>query len=430
MSESEQISPWASLWQPILAVVLIALGLAAVGYFVWPQGDGRSAPIPDSATGSIVIDPDLPPLPKVGLPGVVAEEEELLAVTTGTARELNGSRPFSTAKNTPARPFGTKLAGADRDRAITCLAVAGLYEAGSGGDDQMPVMQVVLNRVRHPAFPKTVCGVVFQGSERRTGCQFSFTCDGSIGRRRPSAAAMEQARARAGMMLDQVVDKRVGLATHFHTDWVLPYWSSSLDKITAVKTHIFFRWKGFWGTQASFRNRPLATEPVVSRLAGFSAAHSATDSDLADGEETDENGEDAAELADGVDGDASQSVDADFLASNAPAAAVQPRTAQPRPNVVEVTLSPDTKPGRWALDALARCGSQRSCRAVGWLDPARRPATLDRAGLTASPPDFVLVQDLRNRVQQPYWDCARFPRASTSRCLNGGGQAANLVFAP
>jgi spore germination cell wall hydrolase CwlJ-like protein len=52
------------------------------------------------------------------------------------------------------------------------------------------VAQVVLNRVRHPAFPNSVCGVVYQGSNQRV-CQFSFTCDGSLNRK-PSAAAWPQ----------------------------------------------------------------------------------------------------------------------------------------------------------------------------------------------------------------------------------------------
>ena len=105
------------------------------------------------------------------------------------------------------------------------------------------MIQTVLNRVRHPAFPATVCGVVFQGSERSTGCQFTFTCDGALARQ-PSAAAWARARALAEQALDGAVDERVGNATHYHTDWVVPYWRTSLDKIAQVETHIFDRWRG------------------------------------------------------------------------------------------------------------------------------------------------------------------------------------------
>ena len=86
---------------------------------------------------------------------------------------------------------------ADRARARDCLALAAMAEAGYGDADQRAVMQVILNRTRHPGFANTVCGVVYQGSNRKTGCQFSFTCDGSLARRY-SDAAWRAARARFG----------------------------------------------------------------------------------------------------------------------------------------------------------------------------------------------------------------------------------------
>jgi spore germination cell wall hydrolase CwlJ-like protein len=99
---------------------------------------------------------------------------------------------------------------------------------------------VVLNRVRRRGFPKTVCGVVYQGSSRRTGCQFTFTCDGSFERRR-ARAGWVQARKAARRALEGYVFADVGTATHYHTDWVVPYWSGSLAKIAQVETHIFYR---------------------------------------------------------------------------------------------------------------------------------------------------------------------------------------------
>src|SRR3546814_13220413 len=79
-------------------------------------------------------------------------------------------------------------------RSIECLAAAVYYEAGSESvDGQRAVAQVVLNRVRHPAYPNSVCAVVFEGAQRATGCQFTFTCDGAM-RRTPSVAGWERAR--------------------------------------------------------------------------------------------------------------------------------------------------------------------------------------------------------------------------------------------
>jgi hypothetical protein len=53
----------------------------------------------------------------------------------------------------------------DYQRALRCMAAAIDYEAGNEPlEGQEAVGQVILNRLRDPAYPKTVCGVVFQGS--------------------------------------------------------------------------------------------------------------------------------------------------------------------------------------------------------------------------------------------------------------------------
>src|SRR5690606_26415715 len=122
------------------------------------------------------------------------------------------------------------------------------------------------------AFPDAVCDVVFQGQERATGCQFTFTCDGAMARR-PSSAAWERARGVAGGMLAGDVFSPVGHSTHYHTDWVMPYWSKSLDKVTAVDTHLVCRWRGWWGTPAAVARRmSIAAEPAIATLAGLSPA--------------------------------------------------------------------------------------------------------------------------------------------------------------
>ncbi len=110
----------------------------------------------------------------------------------------------------PARPFAFLGTAADKARAMQCLTDAIYYEASREPDDgQKAVAQVVLNRVRHPAFPATVCGVVFQGSEHH-GCQFSFACDGSM-MRTPEPAAWTRARAAAAAALGGAVFAPVGL---------------------------------------------------------------------------------------------------------------------------------------------------------------------------------------------------------------------------
>jgi hypothetical protein len=161
-------------------------------------------------------------------------------LTREQARALNASIPFVPGPLMPARPFRFRGTPAAREQAIQCLATAAIYEAGDDPDGQKAVIQVVLNRLALPQYPKTVCGVVYQGSERPTGCQFSFTCDGSQ-IRRPEHTGWPAARALARRALSGQVFAPVGKATHYHTEWVVPYWMPTLDKIAQIRSHIFYR---------------------------------------------------------------------------------------------------------------------------------------------------------------------------------------------
>jgi hypothetical protein len=150
----------------------------------------------------------------------------------------------------------------DSSASLQCLTAAVYYEARSESlEGQRAVAQVVLNRVRHPAFPKSVCGVVYQGSRRSTGCQFSFTCDGSLGHGlEPEAWA--RARRVARLALAGSVYGPVGLATHYHTDAIHPWWAAAMRPAVIVGSHIFYRWRGEWGDPKSFRRPYLAAEPT------------------------------------------------------------------------------------------------------------------------------------------------------------------------
>ncbi len=161
------------------------------------------------------------------------------------AARFNASVPFAPIDNPPSPPFRLADARADdRARATDCLTAAVYYEAASqSAQGQRAVAQVVLNRLTRPAFPKTVCGVVFQGAERTTGCQFTFTCDGALDRP-PSARGWAAARAVASAALAGSVEPAVGGATHYHTQWVAPDWSGSLLKVAHIGAHIFYDWPG------------------------------------------------------------------------------------------------------------------------------------------------------------------------------------------
>lgn len=134
--------------------------------------------------------------------------------------------------------------GETADQALECVALAISYEAGLEPiAGQEAVAQVILNRVRHRSYPNSVCGVVWQGSTRRTGCQFTFTCDGSLLRPR-SPASMAAARAVARRVLTGESPDHVQGATHYHASYVSPYWAPSLIRIRQIATHIFYRSPG------------------------------------------------------------------------------------------------------------------------------------------------------------------------------------------
>lgn len=217
----------------------------------------------------------IPAAPDVNAPPV-PELFRLQGIAPRTAVAINAGLPVSKLPNPAARPFlPTAGSATDRERAIACLASAIYYEAATEPvDGQRAVAQVVLNRVRHPAYPSTVCGVVYQGLERKTGCQFTFTCDGSLARA-PMAWYWNRALRIAEDALAGGVYKPVGWATHYHTNAVIPYWSSSLVKVAVVGTHIFYRWTGNWGTGPSFQTRYAGIEPEVSRWRQAALANSA-----------------------------------------------------------------------------------------------------------------------------------------------------------
>jgi hypothetical protein len=192
----------------------------------------------------------------------------LALVSEDRARLLNDALPFSKTPIEAAAPLIVPVVetGTAGRSSIDCLTEAVYYEAASEPEQgQRAVAQVVLNRVRHPSFPNSVCAVVYQGSERRTGCQFTFTCDGSL-RRPPARGLWSRARQVAESALNGRVESSVGMATHYHTDWVFPYWAANLKKITRVGTHIFYGWTGSWGRRAAFSQTALIDPPVTPEI--------------------------------------------------------------------------------------------------------------------------------------------------------------------
>jgi len=144
----------------------------------------------------------------------------------------------------PVRAAAAMVFKAHSQNDADCLTQAVYYEArGEGVDGMRAVAQVILNRVRHPAFPKTICNVVYQGALHGTSCQFSFVCNGAMGAR-VEPTAWRRARDVAGAALEGYVMKSVGTATHFHTLSVDPMWSATMVRVATVGGHAFYQFRG------------------------------------------------------------------------------------------------------------------------------------------------------------------------------------------
>ncbi|MCX5512329.1 hypothetical protein C3941_09695 [Kaistia algarum] len=127
-----------------------------------------------------------------------------------------------------------------------CLATAIYFEArGEPEKGQLAVAQVVINRLKNPAYPSTVCGVVYQNKDMRNACQFSFACDG-IKKRITDAAAWKEAETLARRVLfdDGWWNAKVGSSTHYHANYVKPRWARTMKKMQKIGHHIFYKTYG------------------------------------------------------------------------------------------------------------------------------------------------------------------------------------------
>lgn len=123
-----------------------------------------------------------------------------------------------------------------------CLATAVYFEArGESSKGQAAVAQVILNRVRNPAYPDTACGVVYQNAALHNRCQFSFACDGipdTIARPRVYEKAQRIARA---VTEGRIFVAEVGSSTHYFNDTVQPSWARAMVQMASIGAHRFFR---------------------------------------------------------------------------------------------------------------------------------------------------------------------------------------------
>ncbi len=261
------------------------LGVALLGALTLPAfaapGEWDRFAIGDAGEHTIALDPM--PFEQAGMsfPGSAfyyLEQDDPASASTpalgeGIRSDADIATPGDRIDPGPrARAVYVDRSGVDRTRALECLTAAVYYEAASEPDSgQRSVAQVVLNRMAHASYPNTVCGVVYQGSQRRTGCQFSFTCDGSLARK-PSAMFWSRAQNVARGALAGYVHAPAGLATHYHTTAISPYWAPSLDHLGTIGAHRFYRFKGRAGRPGAFRFAYRGGEPARQNLRGSQIA--------------------------------------------------------------------------------------------------------------------------------------------------------------
>jgi spore germination cell wall hydrolase CwlJ-like protein len=149
---------------------------------------------------------------------------------------VDGDHPWM-SKPLPAAVFSGKEQ--------KCLATAIYFEArGESLRGQAAVAQVVLNRVRNPTYPATICGVVYQNQHLKNRCQFSFACDGKkdlILNKKGYKTAEDIAMA---VTAGKIFLPEVASSTHYYAQYVSPGWARSMEKMKKIGLHIFYRTYG------------------------------------------------------------------------------------------------------------------------------------------------------------------------------------------
>jgi spore germination cell wall hydrolase CwlJ-like protein len=182
-------------------------------------------PTPETPALDAIDHAATPADPHVPIPGTLSQQ-------LAYAREDAPATVFPDA--------ATKYSAKD----LNCLAQAVYFEArGESYRGQVAVAQVVMNRLAHPLYPKTICNVVFQDSKHRGACQFSFACDG-----RSEKATEPEAWKQAEEIANKVASGEIYLpevanATHYHASYVYPDWAPRLKRVTKIGMHIFYKFK-------------------------------------------------------------------------------------------------------------------------------------------------------------------------------------------
>ena len=176
--------------------------------------------------------------------GPAGTEKKAAALEQNAAAAGNKAPPSPSELINKPEAQAVDPAGAEPlDDAITCLARTIYWEArGEAIVDMEAIANVVMNRLGHAGFPKTICNVVRQGREQGS-CQFSWWCDGRSDQAKEDesyATAKEVARRALNL---QLADRTRG-ALYFHHRNVIPGWSTEYVKTVEIGEFVFYKPRG------------------------------------------------------------------------------------------------------------------------------------------------------------------------------------------
>jgi hypothetical protein len=205
-------------------------------------GDLEDAPAEAPAVRVASIDPAASSAALDAIDQIVPMPDIMPVSPSGTLAYARETTP-ATAFDFLVDKHGKKVS----EKELWCMATAIYFEARSESyRGQIAVGQVVMNRLSHPIYPKSICNVVFQNSNMRNACQFSFACDGIPERvTEPKAWAQAEEIAK-GVINGTLYETDVGASTHYHATYVYPHWAPKLKKNVKIGHHIFYQFKRGW----------------------------------------------------------------------------------------------------------------------------------------------------------------------------------------
>lgn len=239
----------------VFAYAGYAIGLTgpAAGRPVFLLGASPS-PVPNISTKSALISDAVQnhaQLAAIAPAILVSLKSDLLYEETPVLERGDKLTGFIVSPPIPKLEMGWQLGREGRRRIVAerkkyfseqaCLARAIYFEARSESElGQFAVAKVILNRVKDPLFPDTICDVVYQDADQSNSCQFSFACDRLSDNPRPGKAWDQAKRIAARAMAGENKVEVISTATYYHADYVRPKWSDTMTRLIQIGRHIFY----------------------------------------------------------------------------------------------------------------------------------------------------------------------------------------------